>query len=186
MDRGAWWATVHGVAKELVTTEPPSMHMRFWVLLICCVCFCPELLSRVSLFCNLVDCSPLDSSVHGIFPRQEYRSGLPFPSPGDLSDPGTESESPASPALTGGFFITVPPGKSIYKLVLYGNTWYMCKFWNCEISASASLSYMLLICLYLWMVYPDWVGVPGEREPERLISLLWHERSVLAQSHFVM
>ena len=31
------------------------------------------------------------------FPRQEYRSGLPFPLPGDLSDPGIELESPASP-----------------------------------------------------------------------------------------
>ena len=34
------------------------------------------------------------------FPRQEYWSGLPFPSPGDLPSPGIE---PASPALTGGF-----------------------------------------------------------------------------------
>ena len=34
------------------------------------------------------------------FPRQEYRSGLPFPSPGDLPDPGIE---PASPALAGRF-----------------------------------------------------------------------------------
>ena len=42
------------------------------------------------------------------FPRQEYWSKLPFPSPGDLSDPGIE---PASPALTGGFFTTEPPGK---------------------------------------------------------------------------
>jgi len=32
------------------------------------------------------------------FPRQEYWSGLPFPSPGDLPDPGTE---PTSPALAG-------------------------------------------------------------------------------------
>ena len=32
------------------------------------------------------------------FPRQEYWSGLPFPSSGDLPDPGIE---PASPALTG-------------------------------------------------------------------------------------
>ena len=29
------------------------------------------------------------------FPRQEYWSGLPFPSPGDLPHPGTEPESPA-------------------------------------------------------------------------------------------
>ena len=35
------------------------------------------------------------------FPRQEYWSGLSFPSPGDLPDPGMES---VSPALAGGFF----------------------------------------------------------------------------------
>ena len=42
------------------------------------------------------------------FPRQEYWSGLPFPPPGDLFDPGLK---PLSPALPGGFFTTVPPGK---------------------------------------------------------------------------
>ena len=41
------------------------------------------------------------------FSRQEYWSGLPFPSPGDLPDRGFE---PMSPALVGGFFTTVPPG----------------------------------------------------------------------------
>ena len=35
------------------------------------------------------------------FPRQEYWIGLPFPSSGDLLDPGIE---PVSPALAGGFF----------------------------------------------------------------------------------
>ena len=34
----------------------------------------------------------------GLF-RQEYWSGLPFPSPGDLPDPGIEAMSPVSPAL---------------------------------------------------------------------------------------
>ena len=38
------------------------------------------------------------------FPRQEYWGGLPFPSPGDLPDPGIKPESPESPALTCGFF----------------------------------------------------------------------------------
>ena len=33
------------------------------------------------------------------FPRQEYWSGLPFPSPGDLPDPGLEHTSPLAPAL---------------------------------------------------------------------------------------
>ena len=42
------------------------------------------------------------------FSRQEYWSGLPFPSLGDLPDPGIQ---PESPALAGGFFITGPPGK---------------------------------------------------------------------------
>ena len=42
------------------------------------------------------------------FSRQEYRSGLPFPSPGDLPDPGIK---PASSPLAGGFFTTQPPGK---------------------------------------------------------------------------
>ena len=32
------------------------------------------------------------------FPRQEYWSGLPFPTPGDLPDPGIDPEAPASPA----------------------------------------------------------------------------------------
>ena len=39
------------------------------------------------------------------FSRQEYWSGLPFPTPGDLPDPGIE---PASPALAGGFFTAEP------------------------------------------------------------------------------
>ena len=42
------------------------------------------------------------------FSRQEYWSGLPFPSPGDLPDPGIE---PVSPALAGEFFTTELPGK---------------------------------------------------------------------------
>ena len=37
----------------------------------------------------------LQVSVSMGFPRQEYWRGLPFPSPGDLSDPGIESRSPA-------------------------------------------------------------------------------------------
>ena len=39
-------------------------------------------------------------------PREEHWSELPFPSLGDLPDPETEPESPASPALAGRFFTT--------------------------------------------------------------------------------
>ena len=42
------------------------------------------------------------------FSRQEYWSGLPFPSPGDLSNPGSE---PGSPALQADVLPSEPPGK---------------------------------------------------------------------------
>ena len=42
------------------------------------------------------------------FSQQEYWSGVPFPSPGDLPDPGTEPAF-TSPALAGGFFTPEPP-----------------------------------------------------------------------------
>ena len=44
------------------------------------------------------------------FSRKEYWSGLPFPDPEDLPDPGIK---PASPALAGGFFASEPPGKHL-------------------------------------------------------------------------
>ena len=50
------------------------------------------------------------------FSRQEYWSGLPFPAPGDLPDPGIKLTSLESPALAGRFFtwearsLTIPIG----------------------------------------------------------------------------
>ena len=46
------------------------------------------------------------------FSGQEYWSGVPVPSPGDLPDPGIE---PLSPALAGGFFTAESPGKPAIK-----------------------------------------------------------------------
>ena len=40
------------------------------------------------------------------FSKQEYWSGLPVPTPGDLPNPGVEPTSLVSPALAGGFFTT--------------------------------------------------------------------------------
>ena len=59
-------------------------------------------------------CNPMDGSSHQAplpmgFSRQEYWSGLPFPSPGDIPNLGIE---PTSPALAGGFFSNKPPGES--------------------------------------------------------------------------
>ena len=66
---------------------------------------CVQLLSRVRLFATLWTVARQAPLSMG-FSRQEYWSGLLFPSPGDLANPGIE---PASPAWAGGFFTTAPP-----------------------------------------------------------------------------
>ena len=53
---------------------------------------------------------PSGSSVHGIL-QARYWSELPFSTPGNLPDPRVKPKSSVSPALAGGFFTTVPPGK---------------------------------------------------------------------------
>ena len=51
------------------------------------------------------------------FSRQEYWSGLPFPTPGNLPDPGSQPASLVSPALVSKFFTTALPGKQKIKEV---------------------------------------------------------------------
>ena len=61
--------------------------------------------------CDPIDCNPQAPPSMG-FSRQEYWSGLPFPSPGDLPDPGLK---PGSPALQADSLPFEPPGKPIQK-----------------------------------------------------------------------
>ena len=71
-----------------------------------CVCVCVCVLSRVQL-CNSMDCSPLDSSVHGTFQaRIQEQDAISFS--GNLPNPGIK---PASPALAGRIFAIAPPEK---------------------------------------------------------------------------
>ena len=72
-----------------------------------CVC----LLSLVWLFETTRTVVAHQAPLSMGFSRQKYWSGLPFPPPGDLPDPGTEPASFPSPALAGGFFTTAPPRK---------------------------------------------------------------------------
>ena len=67
---------------------------------------CAQSLQACLVLCDPTDCNLPGSSVLGIF-RQEYWSGLPFPSLRDLPNPGIK---PVSPALAGGVFTTEPPG----------------------------------------------------------------------------
>ena len=71
---------------------------------ICYACVCAHSVMSLTL-CSPMDCSLPGSSVHGCS-RQEYWSGLPFPSPVDLSNRGIEPTSLASSALAGGFVTT--------------------------------------------------------------------------------
>ena len=93
----------------------PLGHCTPFPLSVCvcvcvCVCACTHRLSPVRLFVTpwtIAHQAPLSMG----FPRQEYWSGLPFPSSENLPEPGTEMVSLVSPALSGRFFTTVLPGK---------------------------------------------------------------------------
>ena len=76
------------------------------------------------------DCTLPDSSIHGIF-QARILEWLPFPLPGDLPDPGIEPVSLVSPALAGGVFTSVPPGKlpsrdTRYSLLVIQNVYKVC------------------------------------------------------------
>ena len=104
---------------ETLPVNSISFHtprlLRVCVCVCVCVCVSARLLlcsqSHVQLFATpwTVACqAPLSKG----FSRQEYWSGLSFPSPGDLPGPGIKPESLASPALAGRFFTTVPHPKT--------------------------------------------------------------------------
>ena len=94
MDREAWRAAVHGVPKS--QTWQGNWTELNW---------CAKLLQLCPTLCDPMDCGQQAPLSMG-FSRQEYCSGLSFPSPGHLANPGIEPMSLMSPALSGGFFIT--------------------------------------------------------------------------------
>ena len=60
------------------------------------------------------------------FPRQEHWNGLPFPSPGDLPDPGIK---PISLSLGDGFFTAETPGKPFHSyLYIYSQVSYLLSY----------------------------------------------------------
>ena len=84
------------------------------------VCVCVfELLSRFQLFVipwTVVYQAPLSMECS----RQEYWSGVPFPSPGDLSNSGTE---PRPPALQADSLLSEPAGKPLLGGLLWWLRW---------------------------------------------------------------
>ena len=96
----------------------------------CCCCTMQHMGSLFCVFVCVYMCVCACSHRHSVVPdsavpwtvvhqaslsmeffRQEYWSGLPFPTPGDPPDPGIEPASLVSPELTGGSFTVAPLGK---------------------------------------------------------------------------
>ena len=94
------------------------MHIYIAQELLCYIYVCAQSLSCAQLFeTSWTVARQVLLSVE--FSRQEYWSGLPFPIPGDLPDPGIEPTSPASPAFAGRFFTTEPLESPCYRVDLY-------------------------------------------------------------------
>ena len=92
--------------EKALVIRPGALVTSLVLNVLCSVAqLCPTL-------CNPMDCSLPGSSVHGIL-RQEYWSGLAFPSPEDLPNPEIEPASLASPVLAGRLFTTELPGKEV-------------------------------------------------------------------------
>ena len=119
MDRGAWWATGHGVTEADITEH--TTHPIWWAdwnniantLSWFLLCVCAQSLSPVWLFVTswtVAYQAPLSMG----FPRQEYWSGLPFPPSGDLLEPRIEPASPAWQVDSLPLNHQVSPGYKVY------------------------------------------------------------------------
>ena len=76
-----------------------------------------RLLQLCPALCDPRDCVVRQAPLSMGFSRQEYRSGLPCPSPGDLPDSGITASSLLSSALAGGFFTTGITWGSLVKRI---------------------------------------------------------------------
>ena len=99
-----------------------------------------EVAQSYPTLCDPMDCSLPGSSSMG-FSRQEYWSGLPFPSSGDLPNPGIK---PGSPALEADALTSEPPGKSLsYSYFIEANLCYRVTCWG-----------YLNACICWWTSFP--------------------------------
>ena len=107
-DGGAWWAAVCGVSQSQTVAEAELLLIHSTSCYCCLVAkLCPTLRPHGLLLTRLL-------CLWG-FSRQEYWSGFPCPSPGDLPNPGIK---PRSPALQVDSLPSEPLGKPIVKRLL--------------------------------------------------------------------
>ena len=115
------------------------------------VCVCAKSLSHVRLFATprtVAHQAPLSVG----FSRQDYWSGLPVPSPGDLPYPGIEHASLMSPALAGWFFTTSatwePKQYNIQRLLWCENPWFLLR----QNTSTANAAVVCVLCWIYWEV----------------------------------
>ena len=127
--------------------------------------------------------------------RQEYWSGLPFPTPGELPDPGTKPVSLASSALASGFFTTEPLKKPKKKnstiLISKGEQWVVLKKGLPGISMSRYLYLEFCSTLILTRLRKyDSLFLLNENVFERQVwsysydMLIWEGSGYLFKGHF--
>ena len=137
------------------------------------------------------------------FSRQEYWTRLPYPSPGDLLNPGIERMSPAF--LAGGFFTTESPGKpnflvsdvSVSVLITLSICCHLCIYMGMYIYNLFIISSYLLFYLYIFSVYfcllqsvfyywsvlfllslPSYISIVGRRTV-KILGKVWQGRFLL-------
>ena len=112
MSQGMWAVSKYCKRQENSPLKPPKRSETCFRLLNHSKVSEVKSLSRIQLFAApwTVDYSPI-APPSMRFSRQGYWSGLTFPTPGDLPNPGIEPTSLETPALAGRFFTTWPTGK---------------------------------------------------------------------------
>ena len=125
-----------------------SFHRLGWKkddyhFLCLCVCVC---------VCSVVTVAHRAPLSMGFF-RQEYLSRLPFPSPGDLPNPGIEPTSPGSPVLAGRFFTTEPPGRPTTEPPGRPTTLQKLLLWRWPVSPTASYPMQAILISHLAVAF---------------------------------
>ena len=129
------------------STFPLQRHPHFCVVIVLVIQLYPTL-------CNPMNCIVHQAPLSMEFSRQEYWSGLPFPSPGDLPDPGIKLRSPA---LQADSLPAEPPGKSSVEVCDLtvrkgvGSVPSMALWWRCQVSCS-------LLCWPKWKNLNEFFG----------------------------
>ena len=130
-----WWNVSILTTCELTVSVYPvqpntlrAVWLWFWAKPVCSV------VSDSATSWTVASQAPLSME----FSRQEYWSGLPFPSPGNLPYPGIKPTSLASPALAGRIFTSWASGEALWA----------------KYHVSKSLS-----SLWLTLEYTDWIEI---------------------------